>query len=124
MLVALAVPANAAATWSPPQTVSAPGADAIVSFGFDLRGRGILGWSAQPDRLSSTATLPPRSAWGTPQLLPAQISFAGFTLQPYARSRALMVAKVRSGEGRRVRYRIGAAAGTSAGAFGPFATLD
>jgi hypothetical protein len=35
-----------------------------------------------------------------------------------------MLAKVRSGEGRRVRYRIGAAAGTSTGAFGPFTTLD
>jgi len=35
-----------------------------------------------------------------------------------------MAAKVRGGEGRRVRYRIGAAAGTSAGEFGPFTTLD
>jgi hypothetical protein len=123
-LIVGAVPAHAAAAWTPPQTASAPGADAIVSFGFDQRGRGILGWSAQPGRLCYTATLPPRSAWGTPQLLPREISFAGFTLQPYARSRALMVAKVRGGEGRRVHYRIGAAVGTSTGEFGPLTTLD
>ena len=124
MMIAVAVPPPASADWSSPQTVSTPGADAITSFGFDQRGRGILGWSAQPGRLGYTATRPPEAAWAPQQVLPRTIGYSGFTLQPYARSRALMLAKLRSGEGRRVRYRIGAAAGTSAGDFGRFATLD
>jgi hypothetical protein len=97
VVIALAIPTTAGADWSPPQAVSAPGADAIVSFGFDQQGRGLLGWSAQPGRLAYAATRPPGSAWAPPQLLPRAISYSGFTLQPYAHSRALMVAKLRSG---------------------------
>jgi len=124
-LIALAgVPAHAAADWSPPQAISAPGADTILSLGFDKQGHGTVGWGAQPGRLSYTATLQPGGMWTAPRLLPRAIGFAGFALQPYARSRALMAAKVRGGEGRRVRYRIGAALGTSAGDFGRFTTLD
>jgi len=124
-LIALAVvPAHAAADWSQPQAVSAPGADTIVSLGFDQQGRGMLGWSGQPGRLSYTATLQPGGMWAVPKLLPRAIGYAGFALQPYARSRALMVAKVRGGEDRSVRYRIGTALGTSAGDFGRFTTVD
>jgi hypothetical protein len=125
-LIALAlVPVHAAADWSsPPQAVSAPGADTIVSLGFDQRGRGLMGWAAQPGHVGYTATLPPGGMWAPPKLLPRSIGYAGFALQPYARSRALMLAKVRTGEGRRVRYRIGAAPGTSVADFGRFATLD
>ena len=124
LAVLAASPAPAAADWSRPQNVSGPTAVSIVSLGFDQRGRGLMGWSAQPGRRNYTAALPPGGTWAAPRLLPERFGWAGFAVQPYARSRAVMVAKIRRGGGRRVRYEMGAAFGTSAGDFGEFQTLD